>query len=125
MAGGNNIETRGLDLQVRKPPPSGSRRQHEDPVSISAVLAGFSVSSLFAASLLAASLFAVSLLANREQARRAQVEVVFPQEKRLVMPVWLEILLNLSGYAGFVALATRGAACPQDSADDEVYGSKR
>ncbi|MET3906962.1 hypothetical protein ABID59_001293 [Bradyrhizobium sp. S3.3.6] len=30
-----------MDLQVRKPPPSGSRRQHDDPVSISAVLAGF------------------------------------------------------------------------------------
>jgi hypothetical protein len=41
------------------------------------------------------------------------------------MPVWLEVLLNLSGYAGFVALATRGATCPQDSAHDEVYGSKR
>lgn len=23
------------------------------------------------------------------------------------MPVWLDILLNLSGYAGFVAIATR------------------
>jgi hypothetical protein len=41
------------------------------------------------------------------------------------MPAWLEVLLNLSGYAGFVALATRGATCPRDSADDEVYGSKR
>jgi len=28
------------------------------------------------------------------------------------MPVWLEVLLNLSGYAGFVALATRGATKP-------------
>ncbi|MEH2485174.1 hypothetical protein [Bradyrhizobium sp. AZCC 2230] len=41
------------------------------------------------------------------------------------MPAWLEVLLNLSGYAGFVALATSGAACRQDSADDEVYGGKR
>ncbi|MET3906961.1 hypothetical protein ABID59_001292 [Bradyrhizobium sp. S3.3.6] len=41
------------------------------------------------------------------------------------MPAWLEVLLNLSGYAGFVALATRGAARRQESADDEVYGSKR
>ena len=41
------------------------------------------------------------------------------------MPAWLEVLLNLSGYAGFVALATRGAACPRHSADDEVYGSER
>lgn len=36
------------------------------------------------------------------------------------MPAWLEILLNLSGYAGFVALATRGAPCPQDSFDDDI-----
>jgi len=28
------------------------------------------------------------------------------------MPVWLEVLLNLSGYAGFVALASCGPACP-------------
>lgn len=41
------------------------------------------------------------------------------------MPAWLEVLLNLSGYAGFVALATCGVACPQDSANDEVSGSKR
>ncbi len=26
------------------------------------------------------------------------------------MPAWLEVLLNLSGYAGFVALASRGGA---------------
>ena len=41
------------------------------------------------------------------------------------MPAWLEILLNLSGYAGFVALATRGVACSQEPADDQVYGGKR
>jgi len=41
------------------------------------------------------------------------------------MPVWLEVLLNLSGYAGFVALATSGAACSYDSAEDETSGSKR
>lgn len=41
------------------------------------------------------------------------------------MPVWLEVLLNLSGYAGFVALATSGVACSQKSADDEVYRGKR
>lgn len=40
------------------------------------------------------------------------------------MPVWLDVLLNLSGYAGFVALAASGVACPQDSADDEIYGNK-
>ena len=97
---------RGLDLQVRAPPPSGSRQQHEDPVSISAVLAGF-------------------LFARREQGRLAHVKVAFPQEKRHLMPVWLEVLLNLSGYAGFVALATSGVACPQEPTDDEVYGAKR
>lgn len=41
------------------------------------------------------------------------------------MPVWLEVLLNLSGYAGFVALATSGVACSQKPADDEVYRGKR
>jgi len=41
------------------------------------------------------------------------------------MPAWLEVLLNLSGYAGFVALATRGASCRQNSADDRIYGDKR
>jgi hypothetical protein len=34
------------------------------------------------------------------------------------MPVWLDILLNISGYAGFVALATRGASCQHTGADD-------
>ena len=41
------------------------------------------------------------------------------------MPAWLEVLLNLSGYAGFVALATRGSARPHGSADDGVYNGKR
>jgi hypothetical protein len=41
------------------------------------------------------------------------------------MPVWLEVLLNLSGYAGFVALATSGVACRDGSAPDEVSRSKR
>lgn len=34
------------------------------------------------------------------------------------MPAWLEVLLNLSGYAGFVALASRGVACPDRSAEE-------
>ena len=34
------------------------------------------------------------------------------------MPAWLDILLNLSGYAGFVALATRGTSCQQTNVDD-------
>ena len=41
------------------------------------------------------------------------------------MPVWLEVLLNLSGYAGFVALATSGAEWSGDSAEDETGRSKR
>lgn len=41
------------------------------------------------------------------------------------MPVWLDVLLNLSGYAGFVALAANGVACPQASAaDDDISGNK-
>ncbi|MGY4370471.1 hypothetical protein ACVW1A_006536 [Bradyrhizobium sp. LB1.3] len=34
------------------------------------------------------------------------------------MPVWLEILVNLSGYAGFVALANRRVAYPDSSVDE-------
>jgi len=41
------------------------------------------------------------------------------------MPAWLEILLNLSGYAGFVALARRGASCPQAPAHDQAYLDQR
>ncbi|MBR0974122.1 MULTISPECIES: hypothetical protein [Bradyrhizobium] len=37
------------------------------------------------------------------------------------MPVWLEILVNLSGYAGFVALATHGTACCETSADNRIH----
>jgi len=36
------------------------------------------------------------------------------------MPVWLEVLLNLSGYAGFVAIAARGGVGRQGSADNRA-----
>jgi len=64
-------------------------------------------------------------LKTAEHAPRARVEIVFPREMEAIMPVWLEVLLNLSGYAGFVALATSGAACLGDSAEDETGRSKR
>lgn len=38
------------------------------------------------------------------------------------MPVWLEVLLNLSGYAGFVALATRGGTSTDSSPGDRICG---
>jgi hypothetical protein len=41
------------------------------------------------------------------------------------MPAWLEVLLNLSGYAGFVALASRGTACPRAPADNRSYNDER
>ncbi|WP_283815869.1 MULTISPECIES: hypothetical protein [Bradyrhizobium] len=41
------------------------------------------------------------------------------------MPAWLEVLLNLSGYAGFVALASRGVGCSQARADDRRCGDER
>ncbi len=41
------------------------------------------------------------------------------------MPAWLEVLLNLSGYAGFVALASRGGACRDTPTDDQIYGDER
>jgi hypothetical protein len=40
------------------------------------------------------------------------------------MPVWLEILVNLSGYAGFMALATRGAASGDGSVDNHIYSDE-
>ncbi|SFN14529.1 hypothetical protein SAMN05216573_108342 [Bradyrhizobium sp. Rc3b] len=56
---------------------------------------------------------------------RADVESLFGERKRPDMPAWLEVLLNLSGYAGFVALASRGTAGPQVPADDRVYSDDR
>ncbi|WP_375160244.1 hypothetical protein [Bradyrhizobium sp. RDT46] len=41
------------------------------------------------------------------------------------MPAWLEVLLNLSGYAGFLALASRGTACPEVPADNRSYSDER
>lgn len=41
------------------------------------------------------------------------------------MPAWLEVLLNLSGYAGFVALASRGGACRVTSTDDRICSGER
>jgi len=48
-----------------------------------------------------------------------------PSREEALMPVWLEVLLNLSGYAGFVALATRGAAPDDVSADERICGGGR
>jgi len=64
------------------------------------------------------------LFVSTEQDFRAHVEVVFRQ-KRPDMPVWLEVLLNLCGYAGFVALATRGGTFRDTSANDRICGEKR
>jgi hypothetical protein len=36
------------------------------------------------------------------------------------MPAWLEILIDLSGFAGFVVLAVRGGAFRQTPADDRT-----
>ncbi len=41
------------------------------------------------------------------------------------MPAWLEVLLNLSGYAGFVVLASRGTAGPRAAADDRICRDER
>ncbi|MGY4288745.1 MULTISPECIES: hypothetical protein [unclassified Bradyrhizobium] len=41
------------------------------------------------------------------------------------MPVWLEVLLNLAGYAGFVALASRGESCCHAGPDDQIYRDER
>ncbi|WP_083860137.1 hypothetical protein [Bradyrhizobium diazoefficiens] len=55
-----------------------------------------------------------------------QVKVVFTQVRfDMFDTVWLEVLLNLSGYAGFVALASRGTSCPRAAADDRIGGDER
>lgn len=41
------------------------------------------------------------------------------------MPAWFEVLLNLSGYAGFVALASRGVEFPPARDDDRSCGDER
>ncbi|TWB66665.1 hypothetical protein [Bradyrhizobium sacchari] len=41
------------------------------------------------------------------------------------MPAWLEVLLNLSGFAGFVALATRGAPSGDASASGRINTDER
>lgn len=56
---------------------------------------------------------------------RADVESFLMQSKEADMPAWLEVLLNLSGYAGFVVLASRGAAGSQAPADDRIYSDQR
>jgi hypothetical protein len=40
------------------------------------------------------------------------------------MPVWLEVVLNLVGYAGFLALATRSTSRIDSSNDDHACGDK-
>nr|GAJ35203.1 hypothetical protein BDOA9_0144030 [Bradyrhizobium sp. DOA9] len=62
-----------------------------------------------------------------EPGLRADVESFLTPSggKEADMPVWLEVLLNLSGYAGFVALASRGPAGPQARADESRCGDER
>ncbi len=40
------------------------------------------------------------------------------------MPVWLDVLLNLVGYAGFLALAARSPSRSGGSGDDHICGGK-
>lgn len=40
------------------------------------------------------------------------------------MPAWLEVLLDLVGYAGFLALAARSTSSGANSNDDHVCGEK-
>jgi hypothetical protein len=45
-----------------------------------------------------------------------------PPEREFVMPVWMEVLLNLIGYAGFVGVATfnRSAEEPPQARGERV-----
>jgi hypothetical protein len=45
---------------------------------------------------------------------------LFVSGNEAAMPAWLEVLLNLVGYAGFLALATRSARRAGNSNDDRV-----
>ena len=38
------------------------------------------------------------------------------------MPAWLEVLLNLVGYAGFLVLAAHSASLTGGSHDDHIRG---
>ncbi len=40
------------------------------------------------------------------------------------MPAWLEVLLDLVGYAGFLTLAARSTSRCGNSNDDHVCGDK-
>jgi len=40
------------------------------------------------------------------------------------MPVWLEVVLNLAGYAGFLALAARSTSRGGSSNDDHICDDK-
>lgn len=40
------------------------------------------------------------------------------------MPVWLDILLDIGGYVGFVVIATRGARTRASSEDDRPCGGE-
>ena len=48
-----------------------------------------------------------------------------PKSEESDMPVWLEVLLNLSGYAGFVALASHGGASASVRTDEHICGDGR
>ncbi len=41
------------------------------------------------------------------------------------MPAWLEVLLNLVGYAGFVALATRSSSPSDKSGGGHISGGEQ
>lgn len=40
------------------------------------------------------------------------------------MPVWLDVFLNIVGYVGFVAIATRAASDREGPDDDRLCGEK-
>ena len=40
------------------------------------------------------------------------------------MPAWLEVVVNLVGYAGFLALASRSASRSRASDDDHIRGDE-
>jgi hypothetical protein len=49
---------------------------------------------------------------------------LFIWNEEAAMPAWLEVLVNLAGYAGFLALATNSGGQSGSSNDDHARGGK-
>jgi hypothetical protein len=58
-----------------------------------------------------------------DQTRGLRVGLILAR-KEAAMPVWLEVVLNLAGYVGFLALAARSTSRGGHPNDDHTRGDK-